>query len=416
MSRSISFWIKISVINLLLVATLGLLMRYKIAYSLPFFDQKHLQHAHSHFAFSGWVSQSIYAAMVWFFKDILPAPRMKKYNLLLWLNLVSSFGMLVTFSVGGYTAISITFSTGILLVSFLFAGFYWYDSKAFRSQGFHRWFAGAHFFNVISAAGTIGLAWVMVNQIANTEARLASLYYYLHFQYNGWFFFAGMGMLLFYLKHHLNINPEMKTIFRLMFYSAIPAYFLSTLWAKLPLWLYLLTLVAAAVQTIGWILILKKGLSGKWFPRARLPKTVYWLFILSTFAFCIKFFLQMVSVHPELSRLAFGFRNIVIAYLHLVLLAGFTLFLLAYFQTLVRGIYRRTLASMGLVIIAIGVFFNEFILLVQGIAGFLYIPIPFAASLLLAAAFIIWAGVATLITGMRGHATEINEVRSVPGG
>ena len=50
-----SKWLRISLFNLMLVAFLGMILRYKILFSLPFLDQKHLLHAHSHFAFSGWV-------------------------------------------------------------------------------------------------------------------------------------------------------------------------------------------------------------------------------------------------------------------------------------------------------------------------------------------------------------------------
>ncbi len=52
-------WIKICFINLLIVALLGVTLRYKIAFSLPFVDQKHLLHGHSHFAFAGWITQII---------------------------------------------------------------------------------------------------------------------------------------------------------------------------------------------------------------------------------------------------------------------------------------------------------------------------------------------------------------------
>ena len=60
------FWLKISLLNLLIVAILGLLMRYKIGFEFPFLDQKHLQHSHSHFAFSGWISHTLMVLMVYF--------------------------------------------------------------------------------------------------------------------------------------------------------------------------------------------------------------------------------------------------------------------------------------------------------------------------------------------------------------
>ena len=57
------FWLKFSLINLLIVALLGLLMRYKIGFEFPYFDQKSLQHSHSHFAFSGWISHTLMVFM-----------------------------------------------------------------------------------------------------------------------------------------------------------------------------------------------------------------------------------------------------------------------------------------------------------------------------------------------------------------
>ena len=74
-------WISIAFINLLIVASLGVIMRYKIAYYLPFIEQKNFLHAHSHFAFSGWVTQVLMVLMWAFLFNYLPADSLKKYNL-----------------------------------------------------------------------------------------------------------------------------------------------------------------------------------------------------------------------------------------------------------------------------------------------------------------------------------------------
>lgn len=66
MQFNTKFWLKFSLINLFLVAFLGLIMRYKIGFEFPFFDQKFLQHSHSHFAFSGWISHTLMVLMVLF--------------------------------------------------------------------------------------------------------------------------------------------------------------------------------------------------------------------------------------------------------------------------------------------------------------------------------------------------------------
>ena len=64
MELNTKFWLKISLLNLCIVASLGVLMRYKIGFEFPYLDQKHLQHSHSHFAFSGWLSHTLVVCLV----------------------------------------------------------------------------------------------------------------------------------------------------------------------------------------------------------------------------------------------------------------------------------------------------------------------------------------------------------------
>ena len=61
-----------------------------------------------------------------------------------------------------------------------------------------------------------------------------------------------------------------------------------------------------------------------------IPFVLRYILLFVGFALSIKFLLQLGSTIPAISQLAFGFRPIVIAYLHLVLLAIITLFLLFY--------------------------------------------------------------------------------------
>src|SRR6187549_3113529 len=81
-------WLRISFINLLIVALLGILMRYKIAYSLPFIDQKNVMNAHSHFAFAAWISQALMVLMVNYLSTHSGEMIFKKYHWVLMTNLV----------------------------------------------------------------------------------------------------------------------------------------------------------------------------------------------------------------------------------------------------------------------------------------------------------------------------------------
>ena len=117
-----------------------------------------------------------------------------------------------------------------------------------------------------------------------------------------------------------------------------------------------------------------------------------WLFVLCGIALSVKLCLQAGSVIPSLSRLAFGFRPIVIGYLHLVLLGVITLFILSYSIAFkIIPVNKRTRG--GIIVFTGGIIANEILLMVQGIADLNYESVPFINEMLLAAALILFAGI-----------------------
>jgi len=117
-------------------------------------------------------------------------------------------------------------------------------------------------------------------------------------------------------------------------------------------------------------------------------------------ALIIKLSLQAGSIFPEISKMAFGFRSIVIAYLHLVLLGFTTLFLLGFL--LQSGYISKTKSALtALVLFIIGVFGNEFILMIQGIASFGYVLIPYLNELLLFVSLLMFISLVWLIITMK---------------
>ena len=390
------FWLKFSLINLLIVALIGLLMRYKIGFEFPFFDQKHLQHSHSHFAFSGWISHTIMVLMIGFLEfriKNLDTRFLKKYNLILIANLICAYGMLVFFIIQGYGLLSIIFSTASIVVACVFAYFYYQDLKAIPKEDLSKnWFKAALFFNVISSFGTFVLAYMMVTKNIHQDEYLASIFYYLHFQYNGWFFFACIGLLFTFLNLKTNENPFYKNVFKLFFISCIPAYFLSTLWWDLPLWIYCITVLAAFVQVYTWFRFLFIIVKSKRDFLHQFQPFLRYLLLFVAFSLSLKFLLQLVSTIPSISQLAFGFRPIVIAYLHLVLLAIFSLFLLFYIFAKTLILLQKKI-KFGVITFSIGVLINEIILAIQGISSLSYAIIPFVNVLLFGAAIVLVSGI-----------------------
>lgn len=390
------FWLKFSLLNLLIVALIGLLMRYKIGFEFPFLDQKHLQHSHSHFAFSGWISHTLMVLMIIFLEKRTKKIEnrfLEKYSSILTANLICAYGMLVFFIIQGYGLISIIFSSTSIVISSVFTYYFTKDLKLIPNNNISKnWYKAALFFNVISSFGTFALAYMMVTKNIRQNEYLASVYYYLHFQYNGWFFFACMGLLFSYLNLKSSENQFFKRTFWLFFISCIPAYFLSTLWLDLPIWIYIPTVIAAFIQVYTWfrfLIIIKKT---KRDFLENIPFFLRYILLFVGFALSVKFLLQLGSTIPVLSKLAFGFRPIVIAYLHLVLLAIISLFLLFYIYAN-HLIHFNKPIKIGVIIFSIGVLLNEIILAVQGIASFSYTIIPFANEMLFGAAIILVSGI-----------------------
>jgi hypothetical protein len=401
-------WLKIALFNLFIVASIGVVLRYKIAFSLPFVDQKHLLHGHSHFAFAGWISQAIMILLVAYLATQLGETMYKRYRWLLYANLFTAYGMLITFPVEGYGLYSIIFSTLSIFVTYFFAVYYWKDLNKLKIKNTaQHWFKAAVFFNALSSLGAFALAAMMIAKIVHQNWYLAAEYFYLHFQYNGWFFFACMGLLT--AKLSANTDPIiLKRIFLLFVTAVVPAYFLSALWMNIPVWVYVLVIVAAFTQVIAWVYTLAVIKNQIQFLKASMPPIAKWLLIFSAAALSIKLLLQLGSTIPSLSNLAFGFRPIVIGYLHLVLLGMITLFIIGYMLAYnAITINKKTIA--GAIIFTSGIIINEIFLMTQGVAALTYTNIPFINEALLTAALIMFTGLLLLLVSQnKNYKSDLN--------
>ncbi len=374
-------WLKLTLFSLVAVGILGTLMRYKICYEFPFIDQKHTQHAHSHFAFAGWVTQALMVFITAFLKNNKFNINLKHYQTILIINILVAYGMLVSFMIQGYGAISIILSTTSIFITFVFAFKFWVDTKGATTQLLAiKWFKAGTVFLVISSLGTFMLAYMMMSKHMEQHTYLASVYWYLHFQYNGWFFFACMGLLFSEIKL-LDIHTKaMNNVFWLFAISCVPAYMLSTLWAKLPMWLFVITILASITQTYAWAKFL---ITFKTYLKQLVDKTgkqIGYLFIILALALSIKFLLQLGSTVPAISQWAFGFRSVVIAYLHLILLGIISLFLIVFMH--VKGLLNTKNGVLATFLFTLTVYANELILGVQGVTSLFYYLIPYSQEAL----------------------------------
>lgn len=386
-------WIRISFINFFIVSAVGVILRYKIIFPLPFVNQKFLLNGHSHFAFAGWVSQILMVLIVQYIQEEKKELNARRYNFILWANFITAYGMLLSFPFMGYAALSIVFSTLSIFVSYAFIFFTWKDLGSIKSKSFAQlWFKAALFLFGISSLGAFSLAGLMAGHSHNQSLYFAALYSFLHFQYNGWFLFGCFGLFFHYAWKQLFTEAGYfsRVIFRILFITCFPACILSILWMELPLWLRLLADAGAIIQLASLFFITKMFMRLRpYFTSSAKNTHILWMLALT--AFCIKILLQGLSVIPSLSPFAFGFRPVVIGYLHLSFLGIISFFILGYCNELL-GKYNSSINTKGVLLLIAGVIITELTLMSQGLEAIEYEAIPFADYILFGAALMMMTG------------------------
>jgi hypothetical protein len=120
------------------------------------------------------------------------------------------------------------------------------------------------------------------------------------------------------------------------------------------------------------------------------------LIVLSLVSFAIKMLLQTGTIIPALRNAVFGYRPIIIGFLHLVFLGFVTFFILSDF--LVAGIFapQKKFSATAIIFFAAAIIINETILLINGLGLMFYSTNPIYPWLLWGAAILLLIG-ATLM-------------------
>ncbi|MFK7032746.1 hypothetical protein [Flavobacterium oreochromis] len=395
-------WVFILIFNLFIVAVLGTLMRYKIAFEFPFFQQKNLLHSHSHFAFSGWISQTLFFLIILSQKEGF----YKKYNVLLISNLICSYGMLFSFIVQGYGLISIILSTLSIIITYLFTYYFFKDYREGTLSNL--WIKGGLFFNLISSLGTLFLAYMLAAKTIHENFYYFSIYFYLHFQYNGWFFFTIIGLFISRLSLNNKLAKQVKKYFYIFSISCILTYMLSILWAEIPKWIFILTAIFTFLQFYFWLKMQYIFIVSFKDEYKKLSLVLRGILLIVLIATTLKFILQIGLFIDELRLFVYGNRTIVIGYLHLIFLCIVTLFLLA-FMCINKLFHLRKNTKLGLVIFCIGVILNQVFLFTQGGLPYFNIYLPFTNEVLVYISLLIVMGIMLLLVSQTISGDKNNE-------
>lgn len=301
---------KWAMINFIVLSIFGVLLRFLQLYSLPSIDYPFILHAHSHFAFSGWMFFSI-AFLV---AQICTGERVTSgFRYVLFFAMVSAYGMLASFSWEGYKAVSISFSTLFVLLTFRFTYLVFKGGllKDRVNETANKLIRGALCLLCLSALGPLSLGPLAAFGLKHTPYYQDAVYFYLHFQMNGFMLLAALGLL----ASTLLIKPlsgKARRWLYLFIYSTIPLYFIFTLWGSAGAWLWALACLGTGLNLLSWLALC----ANFWPNRGQLS----FLDKAALMAMTIKCIFQVLICIPQIGDWTFLNRNLIIGYIHLLTL------------------------------------------------------------------------------------------------
>lgn len=334
-------------------------------------NYQHLLHAHSHVAFQGWIYTALFLLITKLYlsnQQIING----KYLLQLKLTLFVILGIMFSFFFQGYGLFSILFSSLFQLLNYWFVFRFLRDIKKNDQIIKHsfslKFIKVSLWMMLLSTSGPWAVGILSANGLGGSEYFNAALYFFLHFQYNGWFSFAVLGIFFFLLEQkNISLQNKHLNLFYLLFTAAvIPSYSLSLLGMSFRSYFIAFGYISGAMQLFALYYLFKFLMAN-----FQLIKRIFnaWIFSLLKIvfiAFSIKILLQIASVFPFLESFAFSNRYFIISYIHLVMIGFLSLLLIAIISQL-RWINTSLFANkFGIALLAIGFIASEIILLLLG--------------------------------------------------
>ncbi len=404
MTLPIQKQVQLALLYFLIAAAFGVILR-----SFQVFDMnmnyRFMVHGHSHIAILGWVYVCI---TVIFYKLFIQKNNKirRNYSRIFITTQISLIGMLITFPLQGYAFLSIIFSTLFLFVSYGFCWFFVKNVKVeIKNLACYPYLKASLFYLVLSSIGPWTLGGIMTTLGPTSVWYRLSIYFYLHFQYNGWMLLAIIGILLFILerngiafsrKHHKNIFIIVNT-------SVITTFFLSTLWTEPKGIMYILSAVGGVLQIVCFFYALMGIKSNKAAVHNTFKGVQKVLLQIILIVLGIKLVLQLLGSFPYFANLSATIIELTMAYLHWIFLGliSTSLFLVlsltGYLKVNAKHIYFYL----------VGVLFTEGLLVYKGIMiwGKKHPLIDHYNEYLFVASTLLFLGIASIVLKKRSLKT-----------
>lgn len=357
----------VSLSYFLLAALLGVVLRFFVILELPI-TYKFFVHAHSHIALLGWVYLALTTLLYKLFVQNTISDL--KYKRIFWFTQFTLIGMLLTFPFTGYALFSIIFSTLFLFASYWF---YWFFMKhvqgKFKKSNAFKCVKVALCYLVLSSLGPWALGIIMNVLGPESVWYRLSIYFYLHFLYNGWMIMALVAILFFIMEQ---AGKKMQgALFKRFFWSLnlgiLFSFFLSTLFANPPISFNVLGGTGALFQLVAFGILWKHFTGQRVIPILKFSPFQKKLFKTVAFLLALKMLLQLCTALPYFANLAITHLDFTIAYLHWTFLGVVTLALFLFLNYF--NLFR--ISTIGYLIYLIGFIVTEALIIYKGLSGWL---------------------------------------------
>ena len=194
-----------------------------------------------------------------------------------------------------------------------------------------------------------------------------TVYFYLHFLYNGFFVFAIFG-ILFKLFKNAGIEIQNKSanlFFIFLNLACIPTYVLSILWSDVSFIFNIIGGVGSGLQLIALYFLIR--IISRIFLQSNWSKTAQFVLMMGITAFVLKVLLQFLSSFPYFVDKSIALKPYyIIGYLHLFTLGFMTTFIILFLEKIHFITFQNFRQKFGLFLFIIGMLSTELLFFTQG--------------------------------------------------
>ena len=314
----------------LVIAFLGALLRLFYIVDVPV-NYRFIVHSHSHVALLGWIYTALTSLIYYVY--LRDKPIIKKYKIIFWSTQLTIIGMMISFPFTGYAFFSILFSTLFLFASYFFTFlFFKYTSKKQKQKQSYKLIRISLWYMVLSSLGPWVLGVIMSTLGSGSVWYRNAIYFYLHFQYNGWFILCLCGFLFVLFENH-QLSFDQKRFKRFYYFlngGVVLTFFLSILWMKPLLVFYIAAGIGAVFQGVAFAILFRRIKQKDFQLKNNLSKISAALLKVSALFLIFKLFAQLLGSLPKVAQIVSSNIDFVIGYLHWTFLGVVSVALLGF--------------------------------------------------------------------------------------